>query len=121
MNKIKIGSYIKILEMKKEPQYTDKIGKVLFIDDNNQIHGTWGGCAIIPKVDKFEVLSKENNRLFKTCEKCETSLTGMNILVDYYMESLKWSEKASVDYAISLFHNGTIRQIKMLSEDGKEL
>lgn len=121
MNKIKIGSYIKILEMKKEPQYTDKIGKVLFIDDNNQIHGTWGGCAIIPEVDKFEVLSKERNRLFKTCEKYETSLIGMNILVDYYMESLKWSEKTSVDYAISLFHNGTIRQIKMLSEDGKEL
>ena len=121
MDKIKIGSYIKILEMKKEPQYTGKIGKVLFIDDNNQIHGTWGGCALISEVDKFEVLSKERNRLFKACEKYETSLTGMNILVDYYTKSLKWSENESVDYAIGLFHKGTIRQIKMLSKDGKEL
>ena len=107
--------------MKNEPQYTGKIGKTLFIDDNNQIHGTWGGCALIPEVDKFEVLPKERNRLFKACEKYETSLAGMNMLVDYYIESLKWSEKESIDYAISLFHNGTIRQIKLLSKDGKEL
>ena len=97
--------------MKKEPQYAGKIGKVLCIDDSNQIHGTLGGCAIVPEVDKFEVLSNERNRLFKACEEYEASLAGMDFLVDYYIESLKWSEKEFVDYAISLFHNGTIRQI----------
>ena len=103
------------------PQYAGKIEKVLCIDDSNQFLGTWGGCAIIHEVDRFEVLSNERSRLFKACEEYETSLAGMDFLVDYYIDFLKWSEKESVDYEIGLFRNGTIRQIKLFSKDGKEL
>lgn len=50
MPNLKIGTYIKVLKMKDEPDYKGKIGKVVLIDDANQIHGTWGGCALIPEV-----------------------------------------------------------------------
>ena len=43
--------------MDGEPQYTGAEGEILFIDDMGQIHGTWGGCAIIPGIDQFEVIS----------------------------------------------------------------
>ena len=52
----KVGDHILIIEMKDEPSYNGKEGEVLFIDDIGQIHGTWGGCALIPEVDKFEVI-----------------------------------------------------------------
>ena len=51
---VKVGDKIRIIEMKGEPQYSGKEGHVMFIDDIGQIHGTWGGCALIPDVDKFE-------------------------------------------------------------------
>lgn len=53
---VKIGDTIKIIEMKDEAAYTGRIGKVVFIDSMNQIHGTWGGCAIIPEADEFEII-----------------------------------------------------------------
>lgn len=52
----KVGDTIRILEMKGEPQYTGKIGVVEFIDDIGQIHGSWGGCAIQPENDRYEIL-----------------------------------------------------------------
>ena len=57
MEKVKVGDRIKIIEMKGEPQYKDREGVVTHIDAAGQIHGTWGGCAIIPKVDEFIVLT----------------------------------------------------------------
>ena len=59
MAELKAGCYIKIKNMKSEPEYSGKVGKVILIDDANQIHGTWGGCALIPEVDEFEVLPDE--------------------------------------------------------------
>lgn len=53
---IKIGSKIRIIKMCGEPQYTCKEGFVTHIDDAGQIHGTWGGCAIIPETDSYEVI-----------------------------------------------------------------
>ena len=53
---IKIGDKIKIIEMKGEQQYRGKVGVVEHIDDIGQLHGSWGGCAIIPNEDKFEKL-----------------------------------------------------------------
>ncbi len=44
--------------MQNEPNYYNRVGKVTFIDDLNQVHGTWGGCAIIPNVDKFIIIKK---------------------------------------------------------------
>ena len=56
MDKVKIGDTIKIIAMEGEPQYTDREGVVTHIDDARQIHGTWGGCAIIPGIDTYIVL-----------------------------------------------------------------
>jgi len=53
---VKVGDTIKIVYMEGEPQYNGKVGMVLFIDDIGQIHGTWGGCAIIPGVDEYEIV-----------------------------------------------------------------
>ena len=62
MEKVKVGDRIKIIEMKGEPQYTDREGVVTHIDDAGQIHGTWGGCAIIPKLDVCIVIEREQNQ-----------------------------------------------------------
>ena len=34
----------------------DTEGIVQHIDDLGQLHGTWGGLAVIPKMDEFEIL-----------------------------------------------------------------
>lgn len=36
--------------------YNGKTGTVDHIDDHGQIHGTWGGLAVIPGVDEFVIL-----------------------------------------------------------------
>ena len=51
---LKVGDKIRIINMSEEPQYQGKRGIILDIDDFGQIHGTWGGCALIPDVDEFE-------------------------------------------------------------------
>jgi hypothetical protein len=55
---VKCGATIRIIKMKGEPKYAGRIGIVKYIDDAGQVHGTWGGCAIIPEVDKFEVIKE---------------------------------------------------------------
>ena len=55
---VKIGATVRIIEMKGEPQYAGRIGIVKYTDDMVQVHGTWGGCAIIPEVDKFEIVKE---------------------------------------------------------------
>ena len=54
----KIGDDVFIEEMKGEPIYKQKTGKILSIDDLGQIHGTWGGCALVPDIDKFRKIEK---------------------------------------------------------------
>ena len=56
MNQVHIGDKIKIIHMEGEPQYTNREGVVTHIDDAGQIHGTWGGCAIVSEVDEFIIL-----------------------------------------------------------------
>lgn len=56
-----IGKKIRIIEMKDEPTYTGRIGIVDHVDGINQLHGTWGGLAIIPGTDKFEILEEEDS------------------------------------------------------------
>ena len=58
--KVEIGYTLRIYSMKCEPQYSGKVGTVEHIDDAGQIHGTWGGCALIPGEDKFEIVMNEN-------------------------------------------------------------
>ena len=56
--KVEIGAIIKIIEMKDEPNYKDKLGVVTYIDSAGQIHGTWGGCALLND-DRFIILNNE--------------------------------------------------------------
>ena len=55
----KVGDKIHIIYMSGEPQYTDREGIVEYIDDAEQIHGTWGGCALIPGEDEWEVVTTD--------------------------------------------------------------
>ena len=61
MISVNIGDKIKINYMKGEPQYTDAEGIVRYIDDIGNIHGSWGGCAIVPDMDKYEVIERASN------------------------------------------------------------
>ena len=56
MSKAKVGDTIRIINMKGEPHYTGRVGVIKYIDDIGQLHGTWGGCAIIPEEDEFEIV-----------------------------------------------------------------
>lgn len=51
-----VGKKIRIIAMDGEPQYDGKEGVCTEVDDIGQLHGTWGGCAIVPEVDEFKVL-----------------------------------------------------------------
>lgn len=53
----KVGDKIKIIRM-SDPyvDYNGREGTITYIDDIGQLHGTWGGCAIIPEIDKIEVI-----------------------------------------------------------------
>ncbi len=53
---MKVGDKVRIIYMEGEPQYSGKEGVVRFIDSMGQVHGTWGGCAIIPDKDIVEVI-----------------------------------------------------------------
>lgn len=54
------GTKIKLIYMHNEPQMpSGLIGNVEFIDDAKQIHINWengSSLALIPEVDKFEIL-----------------------------------------------------------------
>ena len=56
---VKVGDKIRIVYMNGEPQYNGKVGIVQIIDGIGQIHGTWGGCALIPGTDEFEIIKEE--------------------------------------------------------------
>lgn len=50
-----IAKKIRIIDMKGEPQYAGKEGFVTRVDDAGQIHGTWGGCALVEE-DEWELV-----------------------------------------------------------------
>ena len=57
------GDVISIIRMddkdgtdKQAADYNGAIGYVTFIDDAGQIHGSWGGLALIPEVDKYKIM-----------------------------------------------------------------
>ena len=53
---LEVGDKIEIIYMQGEPQYTGKIGIITSIDDIGQLHGTWGGLAVIPGEDSYRVI-----------------------------------------------------------------
>ena len=55
----KVGDKIRIIYM-NDPmgdRYAGKTGEVTYIDSIGQLHGTWGGLAIVPGVDFFEIIN----------------------------------------------------------------
>lgn len=56
---VKVGDKIKILSMYNEPSYDGRVGVITHIDDIGQLHGTWGGLAIIPDADLFVLVVKD--------------------------------------------------------------
>lgn len=54
---MKVGTKIRIIHLKGEDsRYDGAEGTVTYIDGLGQLHGTWGGLAIIPEEDEFEVV-----------------------------------------------------------------
>lgn len=54
----KIGDKIRIVHLQGEDgRYEGREGIVEHIDGIGQLHGTWGGLAIIPEEDEFEILN----------------------------------------------------------------
>lgn len=51
-----VGRKLRIDEMSGEPQYAGRIGTVTMVDDAGQLHGTWGGCALVPGEDRYTFL-----------------------------------------------------------------
>ena len=56
--------------------------------------------------------------LYKLVDNTNTSRKGIDYLVNYYIQSLGWSEDEAIKYAIKLFEDGVIDEIKVIN--GKE-
>lgn len=56
---VKVGDRIRIIRL-DDPyalnSYNGREGVVRDIDSLGQLHGTWGGLAVIPEEDEFEIL-----------------------------------------------------------------
>ena len=51
---MKVGDKVRIIHLKGEDnRYDGKEGVIEYIDSMGQLHGTWGGLAIIPEEDEF--------------------------------------------------------------------
>ncbi len=58
-NEIKVGDHIHIIHLEGEDdRYDGREGRVEMIDSLGQLHGTWGGLAVIPEADQFVILSR---------------------------------------------------------------
>ncbi len=55
----KVGDKIRILHMDDPSgsRYINRTGEVTYIDSMGQLHGTWGGLAIIPEIDEYEIIN----------------------------------------------------------------
>ena len=56
-----VGDTIRITYMCGEPHYVGREGVIQHIDDIGQLHGTWGGLAVIPGEDSFEIIPQKEN------------------------------------------------------------
>ena len=51
---VKIGDKIRIVQMiDPYENYDGRVGVVEHIDSMGQLHGTWGGLALIPEEDEY--------------------------------------------------------------------
>lgn len=61
MARVKVGDTIRIIRMEdvRANDYNGKEGVVEHIDSIGQLHGTWGGLAVIPECDAFVVVKSK--------------------------------------------------------------
>ena len=61
MARVKAGDKIRIISMEdvRANDYNGKEGIVEYIDSIGQLHGTWGGLAVIPECDTFVVVNSK--------------------------------------------------------------
>lgn len=61
MTRVKVGDKIRIISMEdvRANDYNGKEGIVEYIDSIGQLHGTWGGLAVIPECDTFVVIKSK--------------------------------------------------------------
>ena len=61
MTRVKVGDTIRIISMEdvRANDYNGKEGVVQHIDSIGQLHGTWGGLAVIPECDNFVVIKNK--------------------------------------------------------------
>ena len=53
-----LGKQVRINHLEGEDgRYDGREGRVTHVDDMGDLHGTWGGLAIIAESDDFEVLN----------------------------------------------------------------
>ena len=63
-NNYKVGQKVHINHIEDDyVSYDGLEGYIEYIDDIGQLHGTWGGCALIPDIDNFYVVEKITNSL----------------------------------------------------------
>ena len=62
---------------------------------------------------KVDELRRE---LYVLCDKTETPREGMECVVNYYINSLGWTEVTALIYAIGLFHDDIIRIIRQIKK-----
>lgn len=57
---VAVGDQILIIDMAdmRSQDYAGRTGIVTHIDSIGQLHGTWGGLAVIPEADSYELLSR---------------------------------------------------------------
>lgn len=56
---MKKGDLIRIIHLSGEDsRYDGRTGRITHIDSKGQLHGTWGGLAVIPETDKFEIIQE---------------------------------------------------------------
>ena len=60
---MKTGDLVRIIYMDGEPDYAGKEGTITYIGTDpwgdNYLRGTWGGCSIYPRLDKFEIIESK--------------------------------------------------------------
>lgn len=58
--KYEVGMKVFIIHIVDDIQdYYGRVGVITHIDDIGQLHGTWGGLALIPSIDDFIILEDE--------------------------------------------------------------
>lgn len=78
-------------------------------------------ASAIPVEALPEPINPKRKELYEMCERTKTSKEGTDKLVEYYIKSLGWTEDEACEYAMKLFKNGTIDEIKFIGKDGKEI